>query len=116
LNTLEKFALVREVAEQYKAQDLVALDVRGICTYADVLVLLSGTSSTQIQSLAEALILASKKAGSPALGWEGMELAQWCLIDLGDIIVHIFTPETRAHFELDALWAKAPRLLPPSSC
>ena len=110
MNTEQKLQALIEKAEEFKAFDIKAYDVRGVCSYADFFLFLSGTSSVQIQSLAEALILLAKKADCPPLGWEGLDLAEWCLIDFGDILEHLFQPEKREFFEMEALWQRCPQV------
>ncbi len=93
-----------------KAQDVVALDVRALTSFADTFVLATGTSDRHVRSVADGVLEASKAAGHPALGVEGYEEGRWVLIDLNDVVVHVFRQEMRDYYDLDRLWADAVRL------
>ena len=87
-----------------KACDVVQIDVRGKTSVADRLIIASGTSSRHVKSLAERVIEFAKQAGTPPLGVEGQQQAEWLLVDLGDIIVHIMLPRIRSFYGLEQLW------------
>ena len=72
---------------------------------ADEILIATGTSRTHVLALADAVQQALKKAGAPRVSSEGEEEGQWVLVDGGDIIVHIFQPDARAHYRLERLWA-----------
>jgi len=93
-----------EALEDKKAQDILVLDVRGRCDFADRFILASGRSDRQLKALAQSVgevahrfDLASKV--------EGLEAAEWLLVDLGDIIIHLFLPDARESFQLERLWS-----------
>ena len=69
------------------------------------LVVVSGTSSRHVKSLADNVIQQAKAAGVPILGVEGESKADWVLVDLGDVVVHVMLPETRAFYDLERLWS-----------
>jgi ribosome-associated protein len=71
------------------------------------MVIASGTSARHVSSLAESLIVALKHAGFPHVPVEGKENGEWVLVDAGDIIVHIFKPDTRTHYNLEKMWSVA---------
>ena len=104
-----------EKSESFKAEQLVVRDVRGMCSYADFFVFMEGTSSTHIQSLSEAIMLMAKHQGHPAQSIEGLDAGEWCLLDFGDMIVHIFNPDKRQFFNLEKLWEEAPVVYPTAS-
>ena len=105
---LEKLAeLVIETLEDNKATNIQTLDVRDISAFADLMIIASGTSSKQVTAIAEKLIEKAKKNKVPPYGSEGKEYGEWVLVDLGDIIVHIMHPTTRAHYQLEKLWSLA---------
>jgi len=105
---LEKLAeLVVETLEDNKATNILTLDVRELTSVADLMIIASGTSSKQVTALAEILIEKTKKMKIPPYGSEGKEYGEWVLVDLGDIIVHIMHPTTRAHYQLEKLWSLA---------
>ena len=72
---------------------------------ADDMLIVSGTSRPHVLALAEAAQQALKEAGAPMVSTEGEEEGQWVLVDGGDVIVHIFQPETREHYRLERLWS-----------
>jgi ribosome-associated protein len=93
-----------------KASDVVILDVRGIASYADYVVIASGDSDRQVSALAEHVQTKLKQDdGVAPIGSEGTETGQWVLLDFGDVVTHLFFNEVRAHYDLEGLWADAPR-------
>ncbi len=103
---LEKLAeLIIETLEENKATNILTLDVRNIASFADLMIIASGTSTKQVTSIAEKLIEKAKKNKVPPYGSEGNQYGEWVLVDLGDIIVHIMHPTTRAHYQLEKLWS-----------
>jgi ribosome-associated protein len=110
----EKTRIVVDAALDVKAEDLVALDVREQSSFADVFVIATGRSDRQVRAIADAVEHAAKQAGAPALGVEGVAEGRWVLIDLDDVIVHVFTPDTRAHYDIERLWRDATRLPLPA--
>ena len=95
--------------DAFKAADLLVLDVRQLTGITDFFVLGTCSSQRQMASLAEELRLAAKHSGTPALSIEGLETALWVLIDLNDVVVHLFTSEARRYYDLEVLWGDAPR-------
>jgi len=87
-----------------KAMDVLVIDVRGRCDFADRFILASGRSNRQLKALAKSVGEVAHSFGLPAKV-EGMEAAEWLLVDLGDIIVHLFLPEARESFQLERLWS-----------
>lgn len=92
-----------------KALDVVLLDVRGKTSYADYFVIASGESERQVAAMADHVTEALKKAGDQAIGTEGQATGQWVLIDYGEVVAHLFFTEVRAFYDLEGLWADAPR-------
>jgi ribosome-associated protein len=99
-----------EAALDRKAQDVVALDVRNLTSFADVFLLATGTSDRHVRAVADAVVEASQAMGAPPLGVEGYEEGRWVLIDLNDAIVHVFLEEARDYYDLDRLWGDAPAI------
>lgn len=93
-----------------KAQDLTVLEVGDLSGYADYFIIGSGRSTRQATAIAENIARVLKKAGRPAEGREGLGEGRWCLLDFGDVVVHIFHEPVREFYDLDALWGDAPRL------
>ena len=90
--------------EEIKAKDLVEIDVRGKTSVCDYMVIASGTSTRHVKSLADEVVKASKHAGFQPLGVEGEREAEWVLVDLGDVIVHVMLPRVREFYALERLW------------
>jgi ribosome-associated protein len=107
---LERANWVVEAALDRKALQLVALDVSDLTSYADTLVLATATSDRHARAIADSIQEASAARGERPLGVEGYEEARWVLIDLGDVIVHVFQAEVRAAYDLERLWSDAPPL------
>lgn len=109
MNAAEKMRLVANAALDLKAEDVVALDVHELSSFADYFVVCTGRSDRQVRAIAEAVEKAAREAGAPPLGIEGQTEGRWVLIDLDDVIVHVFLPEARAHYDIERLWSDAPQ-------
>jgi ribosome-associated protein len=98
--------LIQEHAalEEMKAKDTVEIDVRGKTSIADYLVVASGTSTRHVKSVADEVVQFAKKCGVMPLGVEGEREAEWVLVDLGDVIVHVMLPRVREFYALERLW------------
>lgn len=96
-----------DVASDKKATDVVMLDIRRLTTFADYFVIMTGTSTVQVRTLAENIEATLKEEGIRALHTEGNADDGWVLIDYGQVVVHIFRPEQRAFYGLEALWNEA---------
>ena len=96
--------LVLSSLEDFKAIDIQEIDVSPQNPLADRFVIASGSSTRHVKSMAENLVMRAKAAGCPPLGVEGQEQAEWVLVDLNDIIVHLMLPQTRAFYNLEKLW------------
>lgn len=97
-------ACVRKATEELKAKDLVEIDVIGKSSVADYMVIASGTSSRHVKSIAEEVVKFAKSLGVMPLGVEGEREAEWVLVDLGDVIVHVMLPRVREFYALERLW------------
>jgi ribosome-associated protein len=96
--------LVITALEDFKAIDIQQIDVSGQNPLTDLFVIASGNSSRHIKSMADNLIIKAKAAGCQPLGVEGAREAEWVLVDLNDVIVHLMLPQTRAFYNLEKLW------------
>ena len=98
-----------EAAIERKAGDVVAIDVSGLTSFTDAFVIATGTSDRHVKAVADAVVerAAAGSARKP-LGVEGYEGGEWVLIDLDDVIVHVFRGEKREQFDLERLWGDAP--------
>jgi ribosome-associated protein len=98
------------VAESKNARDIVILDMRELVSYTDYLIVCTGQTPRQTKAIADELRLRMKNEhGLIARKVEGDREGDWILIDLLDLVVHVFTPEAREFYRLDRLWREAPR-------
>jgi len=104
----ELTGIVVGALEDVKGKDIVTLDVSELTDVTDTLVVASGTSSRQVKSLAENVVEHAKKAGIRPLGVEGMNGAEWVLVDYGDLVLHVMLPATREFYDLEKLWSIRP--------
>lgn len=98
-------AIVVDALEELKAVDLKVLDVRQIASFTDLMIIVSGTSSRHVRALADKVIERCKAAGVRPLGLEGEREAEWILVDLGDVVVHVMSPAMRDYYNLEKLWS-----------
>ena len=111
LNTLEITRLIIEALEEKKAENIVLLDIHEIVSFTDYFIICSGTSDRMIDSLADA-VLENAKHSAELLGKkEGQASSGWVLVDFGDIIVQLFSPDQRDYYRLEQLWEKGKILL-----
>lgn len=114
--TIDTQNIVRAAAEaaiEMKATDLAILDVRGRTSFCDWFLLCNGSNSRQLSAIADHILKTFKSSeGRKPLGIEGGSNNKWVLIDLGDVIVHVFDQQMRGYYDLDGLWIDAPRVTP----
>jgi ribosome-associated protein len=119
MKTSPLVTLVEGAIEDIKGLELRFLDVRKLTTITDYMVICTGTSNRHVKSIADSIIVKAKQAGYRPLGVEGLEAAEWVLVDLGDVVAHVMQAQARAFYQLEKLWdvppppptpaAKAPR-------
>ncbi|MDR1085002.1 MAG: ribosome silencing factor [Deltaproteobacteria bacterium] len=104
--------LVFKAAAEHKVHAPVLLDLSGLSSVADWFFITSAQNPRQIKTIADKIIQRSLEAGVKLLGQEGLVSGDihWALVDLGEVVAHIFNDETRAYYDLEGLWADAPRL------
>lgn len=102
-------AVVDAVLEK-KGEDVMVLDVREVTSFADAFVIVTGASDRNVRAIVDAVEEAARGVGVRPLGIEGYAEGRWVLVDLNDVIVHVFAPEARAHYQLERLYADAPEL------
>ncbi len=90
--------------QEFKAQDIIKIDLEGKTSMADFMLIASGTSSRQIRAIAENTVTAIKKSSNVNVNIEGLNQGDWVLIDGGDIIIHLFRPEIREFYNLEKMW------------
>lgn len=91
--------------EDDKAQDLIAIDLRGKSSVADCMVIASGSSHRHVTAISDHLIERLKQGGFGRAKVEGRAQADWILIDANEIIIHVFRPEVRAFYDLEKMWS-----------
>ena len=100
--------LVQSALEDAKAVDVTAIDVRDKTTITDYMIVASGNSTRHVKTLSDAVVERSKENGAAVLGVEGQGDAEWMLVDLADVLVHLMLPRTRAFYALEKLWSVEP--------
>jgi ribosome-associated protein len=102
---------IANAALDKKAEDVTVLDVRGLASYADYFVLMTADSDRQASAIADHVEATMKAKGQTKVGAEGYETGRWILVDYGDVLAHVMSRETRQFYDLEGLWADAPRLV-----
>jgi ribosome-associated protein len=109
LSPEELAGAVAHLAEDRKALDIVQLDLRGIIGYTDYFIICTGRSERQTKGIHDAIHAGMKaRYGRLPQRVEGVSGARWILMDYLDVVVHVFTPETREYYRLEQLWGEAP--------
>ena len=98
-------ALVLKSVDDDKAEEIVSIDLEGRADYADVMVVASGRSARHVASIADHLAERVKADGFGRAIVEGEKTGDWAIIDCGDVVVHVFRPEVRAFYDLEAMWS-----------
>lgn len=106
----DKAIRAARLAHAKHAEEIVVLHVASLTSLADYFVLCTADSGRQLRAVADAVQEGLSKEGIKPLGVEGLEGASWVLMDYSDFILHIFRAETRTFYDLDRLWADAPRV------
>lgn len=101
---------IARVVVDKKGLDVVIVDVRGRASYTDYLVVGTGESDRQLSAIADAIHQALKPAGKAALSTEGEAGGNWVLLDYGDVVTHLFSADVRGFYDLEGMWADAPKL------
>jgi ribosome-associated protein len=111
----EKAFLCARAALEHRAIDLVILEVKNLSSFTDYFVIFSGSSDRQVQAIASHIEEKLGKEGVYPLGIEGKREGHWVLLDYGDVIIHIFYHPIREFYDLERLWADAPRVELPAA-
>jgi ribosome-associated protein len=90
--------------EDLKSKDIIEIDVRDKASFADLIIIASGTSTRHVKSIADEVVRFAKRGGIMPLGVEGQKEAEWVLVDLADIVVHVMLPRVREFYGLERLW------------
>lgn len=100
--------LTVKAADDKKAEDIVVLNMQGISLIADYFLICHGTSEKQVQAIAREIKGTAEENGLTVKKMEGLDEARWILIDMGDVIAHVFHREERSYYNLERLWGDAP--------
>lgn len=92
------------VLDERKAEDITVIDLKGRNPLADYMIIASGGSARQLAALADYLMQAFAKLGCKRVRVEGLPQGDWVLVDVGDVLVHIFRPEVRQYYDLEDIW------------
>ena len=111
MKTREIIEIAARVCREKKAEDIIALDMRGLSSIADYFFICSAESTRQVKAIVDEIEEELKKAGDRASRIEGLPEARWVVMDYGVILIHVFLAETRAYYSLETLWGDAPRTL-----
>ena len=98
---------VAKLAQEKNAEEIVMLDVAGLCSYADALIVCHGRSNRQVQTIAEFIRTEMKHKGNLAIGMEGYQQGHWVLIDFGHVVAHIFYQPVRDFYDIEGIWPDA---------
>ncbi len=107
---LEHARLCARIADDNRAKDILLLDLRKATALVDFFVIVTAVSRRQSHAIASEIDHEMKKLGEAKLGLEGSEEGRWTLIDYGDFVVHIFSPDDRLYYALEDIWGDAPQL------
>ncbi len=97
--------LILGLLDDAKAENTVAIDLEGKSTIADVMIVTQGRANRHVAAIADRVIQGLREAGHKGMRIEGMNTADWVLIDAGDVILHIFRPEVRLFYNLEKMWS-----------
>lgn len=107
LNSDAVMSIVMDAAEEKKALNLIALNLDGLSLVTDYFVICHGNSETQVQAIAAEIRKRAEEKGVPIRGMEGTATARWILVDLGDVVAHIFHRDDREYYNIERLWSDA---------
>ncbi len=105
MQTDKLLKIVQDTLDERKGNDITTLDVKDKTSVTDYMVIVTGNSSRHVKSLCDYVVENTKKQGFKPLGVEGESGAEWVLLDLGDVVVHIMTQEMRDFYQLEKLWS-----------
>jgi ribosome-associated protein len=107
VDSQEILKIAVQAADEKRAEEITALDVREVSLLADYFVVLQAASKRQMDAILDNILEKEELAGVTAKHVEGKNSGKWILIDLGDVVVNVFNPEERAYYNLEKLWSDA---------
>jgi ribosome-associated protein len=102
-------SVVAKAADDKKAEEIVALNMKGISLVADYFFICHGNSEKQVQAIAREVKEKAEENQIPVKRLEGFDEARWVLVDLGDVVAHVFHKDERNYYNLERLWGDAPK-------
>lgn len=108
MESKEILELAVKAADSKRAEEIIALDVSEVSVMADYFVIMDANSKRQVQAIAEAVVEQAHKNDIVIKSVEGKQAGNWVLVDLGDVIVHVFQKDQRQFYNLEKLWSQAP--------
>lgn len=108
--TTTLLTIAYKAVDDKKGEDIVVLNMEGVSLIADQFIICHANSERQVQAIAKEVADKAAEIGHPVRRMEGLDLARWVLVDLGDIVVHVFHRDERGYYNLEKLWGDAPLL------
>lgn len=108
MNERELLSTTVKAADDKRAEDLIVLNMKGISLIADYFLICHGNSDKQVQAIAREIKEKAEEKGYPVKKMEGFDEAKWILVDLGDVVAHVFHRDERSYYNLERLWGDAP--------
>ncbi|WML47454.1 ribosome silencing factor [Neobacillus sp. PS3-34] len=108
MNNQELLQIAVKAADDKRAEDIVALNMKGISLIADYFIICHGNSDKQVQAIAREIKEKAEENGCAVKRIEGFDEAKWILLDLGDVVAHVFYKDERSYYNLERLWGDAP--------
>ena len=102
--------LAAGICHESRAENVIVLDMRGICDFTDYFVIASGTSAAQLRGIASEIEKHLREKQSRLLSQDGQDAGKWILLDYGDVVVHLFDADTRDFYRLEDLWGDAKKV------
>lgn len=110
MDNQELLKIAVKAADDKRAEDILALNMKGISLIADYFIICHGNSDKQVQAIAKEIKEKAEEKGYQVKKVEGYDEARWILLDLGDVVAHIFHREERSYYNLERLWGDAPKV------
>ena len=115
MNERDILTTVAKAADSKRGEDIIALNMKGISLIADYFLICHGNSDRQVQAIAREIQEKAQENGYEVKRMEGFDSARWILVDLGDVVAHIFHKDERVFYNLERLWGDAPQLDVPEN-
>lgn len=106
----DRVTFIHEALLDMKAKDILVMNVENITDITDRVIIACGKSTRHVKAVADHVALEAKKAGFAPIGVEGEQDAEWILVDLSSIVVHVMLPATRTFYDLESLWRETPEI------